>query len=182
MDLVHPEPAPTGWELDAGLSFKPISNTRRGRNHRPASAQRRRPARRFHPLRDWDTSKTYVIGLAFAVAGYASFWLVAAMSVLTALVGLNYIIICRLYPDGGGVYASARHRSEIISIVGGFLLIADDLVTAAINALSAFQYLGVPHPERFAAALEIVLGGAADLERAGRGTALFWERNRFLSG
>ena len=57
-----------------------------------------------------------------------------------------------LYPDGGGVYASVRHRSEVISIVGAFLLIADYLVTAAISALSAFQYLGVPHPEKFAAA------------------------------
>src|SRR5438067_7645033 len=52
------------------------------------------------------TSKAYVIGLAFAVAGYASFWLIALMCVLTALVGLNYMVICRLYPDGGGVYAS----------------------------------------------------------------------------
>jgi len=107
---------------------------------------------------DWGTSKAYVIGLAFAVGGYASFWLIAAMCVLTALVGINYIIICRLYPDGGGVYASVRHRSEIISIVGAFLLIADYLVTAAISALSAFQYLGVPHPERFAAAAILVVG------------------------
>ncbi len=98
---------------------------------------------------DWGTSKAYVIGLAFAVAGYSSFWLIAAMCVLTALVGLNYMVICRLYPDGGGVYASVRHRSEVISIVGAFLLIADYLVTAAISALSAFQYLGVPHPEKF---------------------------------
>ncbi len=107
---------------------------------------------------DWGTSKAYVIGLAFAVGGYASFWLIAAMCVLTALVGINYIIICRLYPDGGGVYASVRHRSEVISIVGAFLLIADYLVTAAISALSAFQYLGVPHPERFAAAAILVIG------------------------
>lgn len=107
---------------------------------------------------DWGTSKAYVIGLAFAVAGYASFWLIAAMCVLTALVGFNYMIICRLYPDGGGVYASVRHRSEVISIVGAFLLIADYLVTAAISALSAFQYLGVPHPERFAAAAILVIG------------------------
>ena len=28
---------------------------------------------------DWGTSKAYVIGLAFAVAGYASFWLIAAI-------------------------------------------------------------------------------------------------------
>jgi amino acid transporter/nucleotide-binding universal stress UspA family protein len=107
---------------------------------------------------DWGTSKAYVIGLAFAVGGYASFWLIAAMCVLTALVGINYMIICRLYPDGGGVYASVRHRSEVISIVGAFLLIADYLVTAAISALSAFQYLGVPHPERFAAIAIFIIG------------------------
>jgi len=107
---------------------------------------------------DWGTSKAYVIGLAFAVAGYASFWLIAAMCVLTALVGLNYIIICRLYPDGGGVYAAVRHRSEVISIVGAFLLIADYLVTAAISSLSAFAYLGVPHPEKFAAATILIIG------------------------
>src|SRR5881396_478551 len=107
---------------------------------------------------DWGTSKAYVIGLAFAAAGYASFWLIAAMCVLTALVGLNYMVICRLYPDGGGVYASVRHRSEVISIVGAFLLIADYLVTAAISALSAFQYLGVPHPEKFAAASILIIG------------------------
>jgi amino acid transporter/nucleotide-binding universal stress UspA family protein len=107
---------------------------------------------------DWGTSKAYVIGIAFAVAGYASFWLIALMCVLTALVGINYMIICRLYPDGGGVYASVRHRSEVISIVGAFLLIADYLVTAAISALSAFAYLGVPHPEKFAAAAILVIG------------------------
>src|SRR5438105_3299752 len=80
------------------------------------------------------------------------------MCVLTALVGINYMIICRLYPDGGGVYASVRHRSEVISIVGAFLLIADYLVTAAISALSAFQYLGVPHPEKFAALSILIIG------------------------
>src|SRR5690242_6431462 len=112
---------------------------------------------------DWGTSKAYVVGLAFAVAGYSSFWLIAAMAVLTALVGLNYIVICRHYPDGGGVYASVRHRSEILSIVGAFLLVADYLVTVAISAMSAFQYLGqyfgVTHPEWWGAAAIILLGG-----------------------
>ncbi len=95
---------------------------------------------------DWGTSKAYVVGLAFATAGYASFWLILPMCILTALVGINYMVICRHYPDGGGVYASVRHRSEIISIVGAFLLIADYIVTAAISALSAFEYLQrLPH-------------------------------------
>src|SRR3977135_3969450 len=101
---------------------------------------------------------SYFIGLAFAIAGYSSFWLIAAMCVLTALVGINYITICKHYPDGGGVYASVRHRSEVISIVGAFLLVADYIVTAAISALSAFQYLGVPHPERFAALAIFIIG------------------------
>ncbi len=108
---------------------------------------------------DWGTSKAYVIGLAFAVAGYSSFWLILPMCLLTALVGVNYMAICKHYPDGGGVYASVRHRSEIISIVGAFLLVADYIVTAAISALSAFQYLGVPHPELFAGAAIVVIGG-----------------------
>ena len=107
---------------------------------------------------DWGTSKAYVIGLAFAVAGYSSPWLIAGMCLLTALVGFNYMTICRHYPNGGGVYASVRHRSEIISIVGAFLLIADYIVTAAVSALSAFLYLGVPHPEWFAGGSILIIG------------------------
>src|SRR6202142_406636 len=112
---------------------------------------------------DWGTSRPYVVGLGFAVAGYSSFWLIAPMCLLTALVGINYMAICKHYPDGGGVYASVRHRSEIISIVGAFLLVADYIVTAAISALSAFQYLGqylgIPHPEICAAICIAIIGG-----------------------
>jgi amino acid transporter len=107
---------------------------------------------------DWGTSKAYVMGLAFAVAGYSSPWLIGAMCLLTALVAYNYIIICRHHPNGGGVYATVRHRSEIISIVGAFLLVADYVVTAAVSALSAFLYLGVPHPEYFAAGAILLIG------------------------
>jgi len=111
---------------------------------------------------DWGSSKIYIIGLAFAVAGYSSFWLIAPMCLLTALVGINYIVICRHYPDGGGVYASVRHRSEILSIVGAFMLVADYLVTVAISGMAAFQYLGqyfgVTHPEWWGAGAIIILG------------------------
>ena len=111
---------------------------------------------------DWGSSKIYIIGLAFAVAGYSSFWLIAPMCLLTALVGINYMVICRHYPDGGGVYASVRHSSEILSIVGAFLLVADYLVTVAISGMSAFQYLGqyfgVTHPEIWGAFSILILG------------------------
>ncbi|HEY3913636.1 MAG TPA: universal stress protein [Verrucomicrobiae bacterium] len=107
---------------------------------------------------DWGTSKAYVIGLAFAVGGYSSFWLILAMCLLTALVGVNYMAVCKHYPDGGGVYASVRHRSEIISIVGAFLLIADYVVTAALSALSACAYFGFHHPELYAAGGIAIIG------------------------
>jgi amino acid transporter len=127
-----------------------------GKTKRPRNVDTPRAAAILYG--DWGTSKAYVIGLAFAIAGYSSFWLIAAMCALTALVGFNYMIVCRHYPDGGGVYASVRHRSEIISIVGAFLLIADYIVTAAISALSAFQYLGFGSPEILAAGAILVIG------------------------
>src|ERR1700724_1468151 len=127
-----------------------------GKTKRPRNVDAPRAAAILYG--DWGTSKAYVIGLAFAVAGYSSFWLILAMCVLMALVGVNYMAICRHYPDGGGVYASVRHRSEVISIVGAFLLIADYIVTAALSALSAFQYLGWPYPEVFAAGMILLIG------------------------
>ena len=94
---------------------------------------------------DWGTSKAYVIGLAFAVCGYSAPWPIAVMSLVTALVGYNYLTICRLYPHGGGVYASLRNRSKVLSAIGAFLLMADYLVTAAISALSvSYTHLTLP--------------------------------------
>jgi len=127
-----------------------------GKTKRPRNVDALRAAAILYG--DWGTSKAYVLGLAFAVAGYSSFWLIATMCVLMALVGVNYMAICRHYPDGGGVYASVRHRSEVISIVGAFLLIADYIVTASLSALSAFQYLGVDHAELWAGAAILFIG------------------------
>lgn len=107
---------------------------------------------------DWGTSKAYVIGLAFALAGYSSFWLIAMVCLLNALVGINYMTICRLYPSGGGVYASVRNKSEILALVGAFFLIADYLVTAALSALSAFNYLGVANPGHWAILAVVLIG------------------------
>lgn len=99
---------------------------------------------------DWGTSKAYVIGLAFALAGYSSVWLITAVCLLMALVGFNYITICEFSPSGGGVYTSARRRSEVLALVGAFFLIADYLITASLSALSCFEYLGVAHPSYWA--------------------------------
>src|SRR5215207_4963973 len=71
---------------------------------------------------DWGTSRLYVLGLAFLVAGRSSFWLVAAMSFLILAVGWAYTQICRIYPDGGGVYTAAKHKSRNLAVVGALLL------------------------------------------------------------
>src|SRR3984885_15752452 len=99
---------------------------------------------------DLGTSKAYVLGLSFALASYSSFWFILLVSILTLLVGLNYIEICKLYPNGGGVYTSARNRSKVLALIGGFFIISDYIVTAALSAVSAFHYLGVSHPEYWA--------------------------------
>lgn len=95
---------------------------------------------------DWGTSKAYVLGIAFALAGHASWFFLGLMSLLTVLVGVCYTIICRIYPDGGGVYSSVRPRSENLSVVGALLLVADYVVTASLSALEAFHYFNLPNP------------------------------------
>src|SRR5688572_14490833 len=67
---------------------------------------------------DWGTSRLYVLGLAFLVAGRSSFWLIFAMSWLILAVGWAYTQICRIYPDGGGVYTAAKSRSQLLGVIG----------------------------------------------------------------
>ena len=93
---------------------------------------------------DWGTSRLYVLGLAFFFASRVSFWLICAMSVLILAVGWAYTHICRIYPDGGGVYTAAKSRSRVLAVIGALLLFADYTVTASLSALDAFHYYGLP--------------------------------------
>jgi amino acid transporter/nucleotide-binding universal stress UspA family protein len=97
---------------------------------------------------DWGTSKAYVTGLAFAAAAYSSFWLILGVSILTAIVGINYVWVCKYFPEGGGVYSSARHHSRKLALIGGFFLVANYIVTAAISSFEAFHYFGVSDQAR----------------------------------
>ena len=92
---------------------------------------------------DWGTSRLYVLGLAFLVAGRSSFWLIAAMSLLILAVGWAYTQICRIYQNGGGVYTAGRQRSALIGVVGALLLFADYTITASLSAVEAFHYFGL---------------------------------------
>ena len=110
--------------------------------HRPRNVGWARAAALLYG--DWGTSKAYVIGLAFLAAGFSSFPIILAVCALTGLVGYNYIIVCRHFPDGGGVYSSAREQSRVLAVLGSLLLLADFIVTAAMSCWDAMSYFGVP--------------------------------------
>ena len=108
---------------------------------------------------DWGTSKAYVMGRAFAAAAFSSFWLVLGVGILTAFVGINYLWICKYFPDGGGVYSSAKHHSMKLALIGGFFLVADYIVTASLSAFDAFHYLGLDeHARQWAIGSIFVIG------------------------
>src|SRR5213075_2364990 len=110
--------------------------------HRPRNLDWKRAAALLYG--DWGTSKAYVIGLAFLAAGYASLPIILAVCALTGLVGINYAIICKYFPDGGGVYSAARSQGRLLAVVGALLLVADLTVTAALSGWSALSYFNIP--------------------------------------
>ena len=110
--------------------------------HRPRNLDWKRAAALLYG--DWGTSKAYVIGLAFVAAGYSSLPIILAVCALTGIVGYNYIIVCKHYPDGGGVYSAARDQSRLLAVIGALLLVAGFIVTASLSAWAAMNYFKVP--------------------------------------
>src|SRR5688572_4290476 len=110
--------------------------------HRPRNVDWKRAGALLYG--DWGTSKAYVIGLAFVAAGYSAMPIILAVCALTAVVGYSYTIVCRHFPDGGGVYSAARGQSRLLAVSGALLLIAGYTVTAALSAWYAMSYFGVP--------------------------------------
>ncbi|MBX3379493.1 MAG: amino acid permease [Phycisphaeraceae bacterium] len=92
---------------------------------------------------DWGTSRLYVLGLAFYYTAHASVLYLGAMSLIMAAVAWAYTVVCRCFPDGGGVYSAARRLSPTLAVLGATLLLCDYIVTAALSGIEAFHYLGV---------------------------------------
>jgi amino acid transporter/nucleotide-binding universal stress UspA family protein len=107
--------------------------------HRPRNLDWKRAAALLYG--DWGTSKCYVIGLAFVAAGFSSLPIILAVCAVTGLVGINYIVICRHFPDGGGVYSAARSQGRLLAVVGALLLVANLTVTAALSGWAALSYI-----------------------------------------
>ncbi len=90
---------------------------------------------------DWGTSKSYVLGLAFLTAQFSALPIIWAVCALTGLVAINYAVICRHFPDGGGVYSAARSQGRLLAVVGALLLLSDLTVTAALSGWAGLSYL-----------------------------------------
>jgi amino acid transporter/nucleotide-binding universal stress UspA family protein len=135
-----------GNDGDVAVAFVPSqfmpAVTVEGGLHRPRNVDWKRAAALLYG--DWGTSKAYVLGLAFLAAGFSSLPIILAVCALTGLVGINYAIICRYFPDGGGVYSAARSQGRLLAVVGALLLVADLTVTAALSGWSALSYFNIP--------------------------------------
>lgn len=123
--------------------------------HRPRNVGWARAAALLYG--DWGTSKAYVIGAAFIALQFASLPTIIAVCLLTGLVGYNYIIVCKHFPDGGGVYSSARLQSRLLAVIGSLLLVANFTVTASLSAWAAMVYFHVPKDYLAASAVGVVL-------------------------
>src|ERR1700756_5832246 len=106
---------------------------------------------------DWGTSKAYVIGFPFMEAQFSSFPIVLAVCAFTGLVGYNYIIVCKHFPDGGGVYSAAREQSRVLAVLGSLLLLADFIVTASMSCWDAMRYFGVSRDHLKLATIAVIL-------------------------
>lgn len=80
------------------------------------------------------------------------------MMVLTALVAINYITICRLYPNGAGIYGAVYHRSPLFAVIGALLLSTNYIVTMALSVLDGCHYFGLEHPALWAMTIILAIG------------------------
>lgn len=156
----------SGFSLHAGacsrLLFVPGNLMDTLNVHRPRNVDWRRAAALLYG--DWGTSKAYVIGAAFFATGYASLPIILAVCALTAVVGFNYAVICKHFPDGGGVYSAAKSQSNLLAVIGSLLLVADLTVTAALSGWSAMNYFHIPKHLILASTIGVIfLVGAFNL-------------------
>lgn len=127
--------------------------------HRPRNLDWRRAAALLYG--DWGTSKAYVVGFAFSASAVAIAWqsmpVILAVCGLTALVAVNYILVCKHFPDGGGVYSAARDQSRVLAVMGALMLVANFTVTAAMSGWAAMSYFRVPKEAAALATVGLVL-------------------------
>lgn len=108
---------------------------------------------------DWGTSRLYVLGLAFYYSAHTSLAYLGAIGILMVAVAWAYTVVCRCFPNGGGVYAAAREIHPILAVVGATLLLCGYIITVVISLVEAFHYFGLgrgPHGHTLVLWLSII--------------------------
>jgi hypothetical protein len=96
---------------------------------------------------DIGTSVYYVPGILYGHFGGRSAVFVAMTLVVFLLLTIKYAEVAWRYPEGGGVVTVAsRALHPFAGLLGGLFSMVDYYLTAAISALSGFQYLAVLAP------------------------------------
>ncbi len=92
---------------------------------------------------DIGTSVYYVPGILFGEVGNLAPAFVALTTVGFVLLASKYVEVSWRNPEGGGVVTVATKAfSPFMGAIGGMLILVDYFLTAAISAVSAFQYIG----------------------------------------
>ena len=92
---------------------------------------------------DIGTSVYYVPGILYGEVGNLAPAFVALTTVGFVLLTLKYVEVSWRNPEGGGVVTVATKAfSPFVGAIGGMLILVDYFLTAAISAVSAFQYIG----------------------------------------
>jgi len=96
---------------------------------------------------DIGTSIYYVPGILYGHFGARSAIFVAMTLGVFFLLTIKYAEVAWRYPEGGGVVTVAsRALHPFAGLLGGLFILVDYYLTAALSALSGFQYLAVLVP------------------------------------
>jgi amino acid transporter len=96
---------------------------------------------------DIGTSVYYVPGILYGQFQGRSAIFVAITLLVFLLLTIKYAEVAWRYPEGGGVVTVAsRALHPFAGLLGGLFILVDYYLTAALSALSGFQYLAVLAP------------------------------------
>ncbi|HSP09141.1 MAG TPA: APC family permease [Candidatus Dormibacteraeota bacterium] len=131
---------------------------------------------------DIGTSIYYVPGLLYGRYGARSAIFVAMTMAVFFLLSIKYVEVTWRYPEGGGVVnVASQALHPFAGLLGGFLILVDYFLTAAISTLSGFIYLTVFAPVlrsrvlplTVAALVALALLNILGVRQSARTTALF---------
>ena len=107
---------------------------------------------------DIGTSIYYVPGILYGSYGTRAGIFVLMTLVAFVLLCTKYVEVTWRFPEGGGVVnVSARALHPFVGLLGGFFILVDYYLTAAISALSGVIYLSVVAPALAPSALLVAV-------------------------